>query len=453
MSPLQVVPDSIVMSGQTPALNPHDIAAEEAILGGLLIDPNAIARIEDILSPADFYLDSHKKIYAVCLEIQKQGQAIDLISLESQLADKRILKAIGGRVKIAALLNSTHSAVNIDQHALLVLGKSRRRSLILAGSKLVTLGHNTAKALPDVMDEAESEVFAVTQSVHTRSPKPTSQSVGEVFAEIEKRSTGDVLPGLSCGFYDIDSMTQGFQRSDLILAAARPAMGKTSLFLAIARNIAEIHSQPVIIFSLEMSEKQLLIRLLSAEASIDSTRLRSGKVADNEWGKLADATARISALPLQIHDQPEISVADIRHHCRHTKATHGSLGGVFIDYLQLMDGGGDNRVQDLAKITRSLKGLARELDVPVFALSQLSRGVESRTNKRPMLSDLRESGALEQDSDIVMMLYREEYYDPDTSDRGIAEIILAKHRNGPTGTVKLLFDAPYTKFLNRASIS
>ncbi|MEO1636432.1 MAG: replicative DNA helicase, partial [Cyanobacteria bacterium J06631_9] len=269
---------------------------------------------------------------------------------------------------------------------------------------------------------------------------------------IEQRSLGMVLPGLSCGFYDLDAMTQGFQRSDLIITAARPAMGKTSFVLNVARNIAAEHKQPVAIFSLEMSKQQLIYRLLSSEAKIESGRLRTGRIAQHEWGPMGHAINTLSELPIFIDDTPGIGVTEIRSKARRLQAENGgALGLILIDYLQLMEGTGDNRVQELSKMTRSLKGLARELNVPIICLSQLSRGVESRTNKRPMMSDLRESGAIEQDADLIMMLYREEYYDPDTPDRGIAEVILTKHRNGPTGTVKLLFQPEYTQFLNRAS--
>ena len=338
MSALKAPGDVIPFRSEAPALNPHDIAAEEAILGGLLIDPNAIARIEDILSASDFYLEGHQKIYAACMEIHREGSAIDMIGLCSKLADKGALRAVGGQGKIAALVGATVSAVNIDQHAALVLGKSRRRSLILAGSKLIHLGHDAAKPLPQVLDEAESEVFAVTQSVHARTPNPVGQSVGNLFSQIETRATTGILPGLSCGFYDIDAMTQGFQPGDLIIVAARPAMGKTSLTTRLARNMADRHKKPVLFFSLEMSEEQLLCRLLSAEARIEVGRLRAGRVAQNEWEALSTATSAIGALPLYIHDQPMISVGDIRHYARQAKVSHGSLGAVFIDYLQLMGG-------------------------------------------------------------------------------------------------------------------
>jgi replicative DNA helicase len=247
-------------------------------------------------------------------------------------------------------------------------------------------------------------------------------------------------------------MTQGFQRSDLIIAAGRPSMGKTSFVLNMARNIAALQKLPVAIYSLEMSKLQLVYRLLSSEVEMESSRLRTGRIAQNEWEKLGHAISMLSQMPIFIDDTPNISVTEMRSKCRRLQAEQGgALGLILIDYLQLMEGGSDNRVQELSKITRSLKGLARELNAPIIALSQLSRGVESRTNKRPMMSDLRESGSIEQDADLIMMLYREEYYEPDTPDRGIAEVIVTKHRNGPTGTVKLLFEPQFTRFRNLAS--
>jgi replicative DNA helicase len=295
-------------------------------------------------------------------------------------------------------------------------------------------------------------LFGITQARPQGGLTATSDILIDTFSEIEQRSLGVVLPGVPCGFYDLDAMTQGFQRSDLIIAAGRPAMGKTSFVLNMARNIAALQKLPVAIFSLEMSKLQLVYRLLSSEVEMESSRLRTGRIAQHEWEKLGHAISILSQMPVFIDDTPNIGVTEMRSKCRRLQAEHGgALGLILIDYLQLMEGGSDNRVQELSKITRSLKGLARELNVPIIALSQLSRGVESRTNKRPMMSDLRESGSIEQDADLIMMLYREEYYEPDTPDRGIAEVIVTKHRNGPTGTVKLLFEPQFTRFRNLAN--
>jgi replicative DNA helicase len=303
-----------------------------------------------------------------------------------------------------------------------------------------------------VLDQAEQKLFGITQVRPQGGLTPTADILIDTFSEIEQRSLGVVLPGVPCGFYDLDAMTQGFQRSDLIIAAGRPSMGKTSFVLNMARNIAALQKLPVAIYSLEMSKLQLVYRLLSSEVEMESSRLRTGRIAQNEWEKLGHAISMLSQMPIFIDDTPNISVTEMRSKCRRLQAEQGgALGLILIDYLQLMEGGSDNRVQELSKITRSLKGLARELNAPIIALSQLSRGVESRTNKRPMMSDLRESGSIEQDADLIMMLYREEYYEPDTPDRGIAEVIVTKHRNGPTGTVKLLFEPQFTRFRNLAS--
>ncbi|MEL7316627.1 MAG: replicative DNA helicase, partial [Cyanobacteria bacterium J06559_3] len=339
------------------------------------------------------------------------------------------------------------------QYATLVMDKYMRRKLIQAGGNIVQMGYETASPLETVLDQAEQTLFGITQSRPQQGLSSAADILTDTFADIEQRSLGMVLPGVACGFYDLDAMTQGFQRSDLIIAAGRPSMGKTALILGIARNISVMHKLPVVLFSLEMSKAQLVYRLLSSEAQIESGRLRAGRIAQHEWEPLGHAISALSQLPVFIDDTPNIAVTEMRSKARRLQAEQGgALGLILIDYLQLMEGSGsENRVQELSKITRSLKGLARELNVPIIALSQLSRGVESRTNKRPMMSDLRESGSIEQDADLVMMLYREEYYDPDTPDRGIAEVIITKHRNGPVGTVKLLFEPQFTRFRNLAS--
>ncbi len=433
-------------------LPPQNIEAEEAILGGILIDPEALGRVTEVLVPEAYYIAAHRSIYQAALDLQARGLPTDMMGIASWLKDKGLLENVGGQSRLAQLVDRTISAANIDQYAKLVMDKYTRRKLIQSGGEIIQLGYETETPLEEVLDKSEQELFGITQERPTSGLTATSDILTDTFSDIEQRSLGMVLPGLACGFYDLDAMTQGFQRSDLIIAAARPAMGKTSFVLNVARNIADTHRQPVAIFSLEMSKAQLIYRLLSSEAKIESGRLRTGRIAQHEWEPMGHAINTLSQLPIFIDDTPGIGVTEIRSKARRLQAEQGgALGLILIDYLQLMEGSGDNRVQELSKMTRSLKGLARELNVPVIALSQLSRGVESRTNKRPMMSDLRESGAIEQDADLIMMLYREEYYDPDTPDRGIAEIILTKHRNGPTGTVKLLFQPEYTQFLNRAS--
>ena len=433
-------------------LPPQNIEAEEAILGGILLDPEAIGRVMEILSPEAFYIATHRDIYRAALDLNGRGQPTDLMTITLWLRDHNKLDKVGGQSRLAQLVDRTVSAANIDQYATLVMDKYTRRVLIQTGGEIAQLGYDTAIPLENVLDQSEQKLFGITQVRPQGGLTATADILIDTFSEIEQRSLGVVLPGVPCGFYDLDAMTQGFQRSDLIIAAGRPSMGKTSFVLNMARNIAALQKLPVAIYSLEMSKLQLVYRLLSSEVEMESSRLRTGRIAQNEWEKLGHAISLLSQMPIFIDDTPNISVTEMRSKCRRLQAEQGgALGLILIDYLQLMEGGSDNRVQELSKITRSLKGLARELNVPIIALSQLSRGVESRTNKRPMMSDLRESGSIEQDADLIMMLYREEYYEPDTPDRGIAEVIVTKHRNGPTGTVKLLFEPQFTRFRNLAS--
>lgn len=441
-------------------LPPQNIEAEEAILGGILLDPEAISRVSDRLLPEAFYISAHKDIYQAAVRLHAQGKATDLLSVTSWLTDHEMLARIGGRNKLATLVDRTVSAVNIDALAGLVMDKYLRRRLIKAGNEIVHLGYETETELPQVLDQAEQKVFAVTQERPQSGLVHISDTLINNFQDIEDRNQGIALPGIPCGFYDLDALTSGFQRSDLIIVAARPAMGKTSFSMNIAQyianyeiiirrdNIDERKKLAVAIFSLEMSKEQLTQRLLASEAQIESSYLRTGRLSQTQWEPLSRAIGILSEMPIYIDDTPNITVTQMRSQARRLQAEQGTLGLIVIDYLQLMEGAGDNRVQELSKITRQLKGLARELSVPIIALSQLSRGVEARTNKRPMLSDLRESGSIEQDADLVIMLYRDEYYSPDTPDRGIAEVIIAKHRNGPTGTAKLLFNPQFTKFQN-----
>jgi replicative DNA helicase len=434
------------------ALPPQNIEAEESILGGILLDPEAMMRVADILTKEAFYVQSHQEIYHAALVLHGQGKPTDLMSVSTWLADRGLLDKIGGTTKLAQLLNRTVSAVNIDRYAALIMDKYVRRQLIAAGHEIVDLGYDRAAELETVLDESEQKIFRLTQERPQQGLVSISETLIQAFNEIENLHQEIALPGIPCGFYDLDAMTSGFSRSDLIIIAGRPSMGKTSFALNISLNIAKQQKLPVAIFSLEMSKEQLAQRLLSSEAKIASNRLRSGRISQNEFEPLADAVANLSELPIFIDDTANLSVMQMRSQVRRLQAQQkNKLGLVLLDYLQLMEGSGsDNRVQELSRITRSLKGLAREINVPIIALSQLSRGVEQRNNKRPMLSDLRESGSIEQDADLVIMLYRDEYYNPDTPERGLAEVLIVKHRNGPTGTVKLLFKAELTKFENLA---
>ncbi|QHG18810.1 replicative DNA helicase [Nostoc sp. ATCC 53789] len=385
-------------------LPPQNIEAEEAILGGILLDPEAISRVSDRLLPEAFYISAHKDIYQAAVRLHTQGKPTDLLSVTSWLTDHEMLTRIGGRNKLATLVDRTVSAVNIDALAGLVMEKYLRRQLIKAGNEIVHLGYETETELPTVLDQAEQKVFGVTQERPQSGLVHISDTLINNFQDIEDRNQGIALPGVPCGFYDLDAMTSGFQRSDLIIVAGRPSMGKTAFCLNLAHNIAASYKLPVAFFSLEMSKEQLTQRLLASEAQIESSYLRTGRLSQTQWEPLSRAIGILSEMPIYIDDTPNITVTQMRSQARRLQAEVGTeLGLIVIDYLQLMEGAGDNRVQELSKITRQLKGLARELSVPVIALSQLSRGVEARTNKRPMLSDLRESGCLAGDSLVTLV--------------------------------------------------
>ncbi|MDJ0648705.1 MAG: replicative DNA helicase [Xenococcaceae cyanobacterium MO_188.B19] len=621
-------------------LPPVNIEAEEAILGGILLDPEAMVRVADTLVKEAFSLQSHQQIYHAAQTLHSQGKPTDLMSVSSYLADHSLLEDIGGTTKLAQLVNRTVSAVNIDRYANLVMNKYARRQLITSGHEIVELGYDTTKDLEVVLDESEQKIFRLSQERPQQGLVAISDTLINAFNTIEELHQETALPGIPSGFYDLDAITSGFSRSDLIILAGRPSMGKTAMALNIAQNIAKKQRLPIAIFSLEMSREQLAQRMLASESKIASNRLRSGRISQNEIESLVDGVGSLSELPVYIDDTANLSVMQMRSQVRRLQGQLKSeLGLVLLDYLQLMEGSGsDNRVQELSKITRSLKGLAREVNAPIIALSQLSRGVEQRNNKRPMLSDLRESGCLsgntlvtlenglevpirdlagssgftvwslnndtnkieptlvtnafctgikpvfrlttalgrtinatanhkfltinswsrldnleigetiaipkcikfgtcyivntskdisrntavklatavksdtitqlansdiyedttvepssaardvhwdkivsieyigetdvydltvpkhhnfianniivhnsiEQDADLVIMLYRDEYYNPDTPDRGIAEAIIVKHRNGPVGTVKLIFQGEFTKFENLA---
>ena len=436
-------------------LPPQNLEAEEAVLGGILLDPDAMGRIADVLRPEAFYLTAHREVYRTALMLHSQGKPTDLTAMAAWLADTGQLEKVGGTNRLVELVERTLSTASIDQVARRVMDKYLRRQLVRSGNEVIRLGFDQSKPMEQVLDEAEQQIFAISQEKPSVGLTPTAEILTSTFNEIESRSVGTSVAGIAVNFYDLDAITQGLQRSDLIIVAGRPAMGKTSIVLNIAKNVAQLHQLPVCVFSLEMSKEQLTYRLLSTEVGIESGRLRTGRLQQEEWPLLGQGINTLGQLPLFIDDKPNSGVLEMRSLCRRLMAEQGKeLGLIVIDYLQLMEGTTpDNRVQELSRITRGLKGMARELNVPVIALSQLSRGVESRTNKRPMLSDLRESGSIEQDADLVLMIYRDEYYNPDTADRGITEVIVTKHRNGPVGTVKLLFEPQFTRFRNLANPS
>ena len=432
---------------------PQNIQAEEAVLGGILLDPDAIGRIADLIKPEAFYINAHQEIFKTALMLHTQGKPTDLTSMSAWLADNGSLEKIGGNSKLVELVENVSSTASIEQVANLISDKFIRRQLIRSGNEVVQLGFDQTQETNEVLDKAEQKIFEISQEKPTKGLTQASEILTTTFNEIEARSLGKEELGIKTLFYDLDALTQGFQRSDLIIVAGRPSMGKTSMVLNMARNVAKSQELPVCVFSLEMSKEQLTYRLLSLEVGIESGRLKTGRLSPDQWPLLGEGIDSLSQTPIFIDDKPNLSVLEMRALCRRLIAEQKKeLGLIVIDYLQLMEGTTpDNRVQELSRITRGLKGMARELNVPVIALSQLSRGVESRNNKRPLLSDLRESGSIEQDADLVCMIYRDEYYNPDTEDKGIAEIIITKNRNGPTNTVKLLFEPQYTRFRNIAN--
>lgn len=428
-------------------LPPQAIDAEHEVLGAILFDPLAIERVMDILSPEMFYNTAHQLIFEAAIALHDGGAVIDLITICQWLSDQKRLDKVGGQSFIAKLLDTVTSAINVDHHAELIRDKWQRRRLISGGQAVTRLGFDSEVPTIEAIDKAEAEIFAISAAKRSNAPQHIAEGLIGVIGDLEAISENGKKPGIKSGFYDLDAMTQGFQRGDLIIPAGRPSMGKTAWMVAVAATIAAEH--PVLIFSLEMSKEQLVYRLLSAATRIESGYFRSGTLGEKGFEAIGKHSPELADLKLWLDDTPQPSIGEIRSKARKQAKEYGQLGAVFIDYLQLMGGGkSENRVQELSQITRSLKGLARELNCPVFCLSQLSRGVEQRNNKRPMLSDLRDSGAIEQDADLVIMLYREEYYTPETPDRGIAEIIIAKHRNGPTGTVKLLFEPQFNSFRN-----
>lgn len=431
---------------------PQNTEAEQAVIGGLLFDSTAIVKVVEFLKPDSFYKQSHKFIYSSIVKLFNNNEPIDVVTVSEHLKNIDKLELVGGRAYINDLALSVITSANIEYYAKIVTEKSVLRELIKAGSEIAHLGYedeNVEKAV----DQAEQLVFSISQRKADNNLAHVGEIVLDSYNLIEKRyNNRDELTGVPSGFYDLDSLTAGFQPSDLIILAARPSMGKTAFALNIAQEVGIRKKKPVTIFSLEMSKEQLVQRMLCSEAEIDSNRLRTGHMHAEDWSKLAKAMSDMGDCPIYIDDSPGATVTDIRAKCRRLCMEHGELGLVIIDYLQLMEGSGTkkfDRVQEISQISRGLKNLARELKTPIIALSQLSRAVEARQNKKPMLSDLRESGSIEQDADIVMFIYREEYYEPDNIDKkGKAEVIIAKQRNGPVGSCELIFQGSVTKFKN-----
>lgn len=430
---------------------PHSIEAEQSVVGSMLMGREAIMAASEMLTSDDFYQHQYGVIFDAMVELFNEGKPVDLVTLQDRLKEKDLPPEITSMEFVRDLLNAVPTSANVRYYATIVSEKAVLRRLIRLSEEIANECYVNKEPVEVILEETEKRMFKLLQQRNSGDYVPIRQVVMNTLENIERASkTKGSVTGLATGFTDLDYKTSGFQPSDFILVAARPSMGKTAFVLNIAQYMAFKQNKAVAIFSLEMSREQLMNRLFSMESKVDSQSLRTGNLKDEEWSKLIESAGLIGESNLIIDDTPGISIGEMRSKCRKYKLEHG-LDIIIIDYLQLMTGSGrgtDSRQQEISDISRSLKALARELNVPVVALSQLSRAVEQRTDHRPMLSDLRESGAIEQDADVVMFIYRDDYYNKDSEDKGIAEIIIAKQRNGPIGTVNLVWLPDYTKFAN-----
>lgn len=431
-----------------PKLPPQNLEAEQSVLGAILLDNAAMPKAMELITEEDFYRTAHRKVYRAMLDLSEEGEVIDLITLTERLGRMGELEAVGGAAYLAELVQIVPSAANIRYHCKIVRDKAIARQLLAASTEILTRGYEGTASVDELIDFAERSVFRIAQGKLERTFTPITHIIKESLDLVDQLSKRkEHVTGVPTGYYDLDDLTAGLQPSDLIVVAGRPSMGKTSLALGFATHAA-IHAKAVVgIFSLEMSKPQIVLRMLSSEARVDSHALRTGKLQKEDWWRLAEAAGRLEQAPIYIDDTGNLTVQQMRGKARRLKAEKG-LDLLIVDYLQLMQGRADaeSRQQEISDISRSLKSLAKELNVPVVALSQLSRAVESRKPPIPMLADLRESGAIEQDADVVMFIYREDVYDPDSERKGIADIIVSKHRNGPTGKRELFFHDRYAKF-------
>lgn len=432
-----------------PRLPPQNLEAEQSVLGAILLDNAAIAKAMEALTEEDFYRTAHRKIYQAMLDLSEHGEVIDQITLTEHLKTGGELESVGGAAYLAELVQVVPTAANIKYHCKIVRDKALLRGLITTSTEVITRGYDGLSQVDELLDFAERSVFSLAQGKLGRSFTRLKDIIKESLDLVDAlHKKGKSVTGVPTGFEDLDELTAGLQPSDLVVIAGRPSMGKTSLALGMAQNAAIKHHQKVGIFSLEMSKEQLVLRMLSSEASVDSHALRIGKLQKEDWWRLAEAAGKLEQAPIFIDDTGALTVQQMRGKARRLKQESGGLDLLIVDYLQLMQGRSDaeSRQQEISDISRSLKALAKELNVPVVALSQLSRAVESRKPPIPMLADLRESGAIEQDADVVVFIYRDEVYNPDSEEKGIAQIMVKKHRNGPTGDVKLTFLDKYAKF-------
>jgi replicative DNA helicase len=432
---------------------PHNLQAEESVLGAILLSRESLgAVIEKGLRYDDFYKPAHQQIYDTAVSVFTTGGPVDTITVADELGRAGLLDSVGGVESLHALQNLTPSIANAPHYAEIVQDAAMLRRLIMVAGEIAEIGYSGPESVAAAIDEAESRVFRVAD----RRISNTYVEIGELLKQAIERieenfARGDTITGTATGLHDLDELLSGLQPSTLNIVGARPAMGKTALGLGVATHIAKTSGRPVLVFSLEMGHVELTQRILASEAKVDSTKIRNGRLSESDWALIGRAIGRLE-VPLYLDDNPRVTVMEIRAKARRLKMQHGDLGMILIDYLQLMSGSAtaENRQLEVSEISRNLKILARELEVPILALSQLSRNLESRADKRPMLSDLRESGSLEQDADVVMFLYRDEVYNKDSSDRGAADLIVAKHRSGPIGNIRLTFFGHYAKFDNAA---
>jgi replicative DNA helicase len=434
---------------------PQNLEAEQAVLASMLLDPAAIDRVEEILDENAFYRSAHRKVFQAIAALSARNESVDLITITEELRRRGDLDSVGGATFLQSLLDAVPSAANVAHHARLVLEKGVLRRMITAAGEIIEKSYEASQPWTQILDQAEQTLFAISQARLKKEFLPIKDVLKTTFEIIEELYEHKrAVTGVESGFEDLDRYTAGFQKSDLIIVAGRPSMGKTSLMLNIAEHAAIKKQLAVGVFSLEMSKEQVVQRFLCSQARVPAQRLRTGFLKESEWPKLTDAAAHLSEAPIFIDDTPAIGLMEMRAKARRLKARHG-LSLLIVDYLQLAQGIGlaESRQQEISQISQGLKALAKELEIPIVAGSQLSRAVEARENKRPILSDLRESGAIEQDADLVMFVYREEVYKPEKDDvKGLAELVIGKHRNGPTGTVPLVFIGEYTRFEARARI-
>ena len=440
-------------------LPPHSIEAEQSLIGGLLIDNAAWDRIADMVRETDFYRDDHRRIFRHIGKLIQMGRPADVVTVSESIAHSNEVEQTGGLAYLGEIANATPSAANVRRYAEIVRERAILRQLVTAGDEIAGMALNPAgRDVKSVLDEAEQRIFQIAEAGAASSAGfvAITPLLGDVVNRMEAllaRDSQSDITGVATGFADLDKMTSGLQPGDMIVVAGRPSMGKTAFALNIAEHVGIELRLPVAIFSLEMSGPQIATRFISSVGRIDQSKLRSGRLSDDEWDRMTVALGKLHDAPIHIDETGAINSTDLRARARRLHRQFGKLGLIVIDYLQLMSSTRDNenRATEISEISRSIKALAKELQVPVIALSQLSRKVEERNDKRPLMSDLRESGAIEQDADIILMMYREEYYKPDTQDKGVAEVIIGKHRNGPTGTVPLTFLGEYTRFENHAS--